>query len=106
MPGSISVIMVGFTYLWLQRLFLIRRKFAPDKKQKAMKQKTDFLRELYADEAVCFIADRHNVTPQQLLHYLHIGEPQTDAAASGDTFIPLEPNEIEILKGLSGAALD
>ena len=71
-----------------------------------MKQKTDYLRELYADEAVCFIADRHNVTPQQLLHYLHIGESQTDGAASSDAFIPLEANEIEILKGLSGTAGD
>ena len=57
-----------------------------------MKQKTELPEELCADEAVCFIADRHHVTPQQLLrHFLY-----------GETSIALEDNEIEILKGLSG----
>ena len=57
-----------------------------------MKQKTELPEELYADEAVCFIAYRHHVTPQQLLrHFLY-----------GEMSIPLEDNEIEILKGLSG----
>lgn len=55
-----------------------------------MEQKTDFPEELCADEAVCFIADRHNVTPPQLLHYFLVGEMS----------MPLEPNEVEILKGL------
>lgn len=43
-----------------------------------------------ADEAVCFIANRHHVTPQQLLRYFLYEE----------TSIPLENNEVEILKGL------
>ena len=47
--------------------------------------------ELCVDEAVCFIADRHHVTPQQLLRYFLYGEAS----------IPLEANEVEILKGLS-----
>ena len=47
--------------------------------------------ELCVDEAVCFIADRHHVTPQQLLRYFLYGEVS----------IPLEDNEVEILKGLS-----
>ncbi|MBO8475565.1 MAG: hypothetical protein IAB88_01070 [Bacteroidetes bacterium] len=47
--------------------------------------------ELCVDEAVCFIADRHHVTPQQLLRYFLYGEVS----------IPLEANEVEILKGLS-----
>ena len=53
--------------------------------------KTELSEELCADEAVCFIADRHHVTPQQLLRYFLYGE----------TSIPLEANEVEILKGLS-----
>ena len=57
-----------------------------------MKQKTELPEELCADEAVCFIAYRHHVTPQQLLRYF----------LNGETYIPLEPNEVEILKGLSG----
>ena len=57
-----------------------------------MKQKTELSEELCADEAVCFIADRHHVSPQQLLSYFLYGE----------TAIPLEPNEVEILKGLFG----
>ena len=58
---------------------------------KKMKPKTELPEELCADEAVCFIAYRHHVTPQQLLRYFLYGE----------TSIPLEPNEVEILKGLS-----
>lgn len=65
-----------------------------------MKQKTDFLRELYADEAVCFIADRHNVTPQQLIDDFLTGGFSARVMASEKTSIFLEPNEIEILKGL------
>ena len=56
----------------------------------------DILQELYADEAVCFIADRHHVTPQQLLYHF----------LSEDTFISLEANEVEILKGLSELVKD
>ena len=56
-----------------------------------MKQKTELPEELCADEVVCFIADRHHVTPQQLLHHFLYGEAP----------IALEDNEVEILKGLS-----
>ena len=56
-----------------------------------MKQTTELPEELCTDEAVCFIADRHHVTPQQLLrHFLY-----------GETSVALEDNEVEILKGLS-----
>ena len=56
-----------------------------------MIHRTELPEELYVDEAVCFIADRHHVTPQQLLRYFLYGEAS----------IPLEANEVEILKGLS-----
>ena len=56
-----------------------------------MMHKTELSEELCADEAVCFIADRHHVTPQQLLRYFLYGEAS----------VPLEANEVEILKGLS-----
>ena len=59
-----------------------------------MEQKTALPENLCADEAVCFIADRHHVTSQQLLRYFIYGE----------TSISLEANEVEILKGLSGKA--
>ena len=56
-----------------------------------MKQETELPEELCVDEAVCFIADRHHVSPQQLLrHFLY-----------GETSIALEDNEVEILKVLS-----
>ena len=55
-----------------------------------MKQKTELPEDLCADEAVCFIAYRHHVSPQQLLrHFL-----------DGEASISLEVNEVEILKGL------
>ena len=83
--------MVWFAHLWLRGSFLFRRNFASDKNENRMKQETELPEELCADEAVCFIADRHHVTPQQLLrHFLY-----------GETSIPLEDNEVEILKGLS-----
>ena len=56
-----------------------------------MKQTTELPEELCADEAVCFIAYRHHVSPQQLLRHFLCGEAS----------IPLEDNEVEILKGLS-----
>ncbi len=56
-----------------------------------MIHRTELPEELCVDEAVCFIADRHHVTPQQLLRYFLYGEVS----------IPLEANEVEILKGLS-----
>lgn len=66
-----------------------------------MKQDTELPEELCTDEAVCFIADRHHVTPSQLLHYFLFGEASMGGMASAKATIPLEPNEIEILKGLS-----
>ena len=66
-----------------------------------MKPKTELPEELCADEAVCFIADRHHVTPRQLLRHFLSGEIPANAAAPVRAAIPLEPNEIEILKGLS-----
>ena len=59
-----------------------------------------------ADEAVCFIADRHHVTPQQLLRHFLYGEVPANAATPVRAAIPLEPNEIKILKGLSGTIKD
>ena len=70
---------------------------------KRMKPKTELPEELCADEAVRFIADRHHVTPQQLLRHFLYGEVPANAAAPVRAAIPLEPNEIEILKGLSEA---
>ncbi len=66
-----------------------------------MQRKTELPEELCADEAVCFIADRHHVTPQQLLRYFLYGEISTNAVAPAMVTIPLEPNEIEMLNGLS-----
>ena len=61
-----------------------------------MKQTRELPEDLCADEAVCFIAYRHHVTPQQLLRYFLYGEAS----------IPLEDNEVEILKGLSEQVKD
>ena len=68
-----------------------------------MNQKIELPEELCADEAVCFIADRHHVTPQQLLRNLLWDEISPKVDGPVETTIPLEPNEIEILKGLFAA---
>ena len=60
--------MVRFPHFWLRHSALFRCNFASDKNEKnSMEQKTALPENLCADEAVCFIADRHHVTPQQLL---------------------------------------
>ena len=59
-----------------------------------MEQDMDLPETLCADEAVRFIADRHHLAPRQLLR----------AFLAGGTTLPLEPNEVEILKGLLAAA--
>ena len=99
----ISVKMVFFADLWLRLSRPFRRNFASAKNKK---MKTELSEELCADEAVCFIADRHHVTPRQLLRYFHYGKIPTGAAVPVEAAIPLESNEIEILKGLSGTAGD
>ena len=60
-----------------------------------MKQDMELPETLCTDEAVCFIADRYHVTPRQLLR----------AFLAGGTTLPLEPNEVEILKGLLSAVI-
>ena len=101
MQDANSVKMVCFPHLWLQHSSLFRCNFASDKNKNRMQRKTELLEELCADEAVCFIADRHHVTPQQLLRYFLYGEISTNAVAPAMVTIPLEPNEIEMLNGLS-----
>ena len=71
-----------------------------------MEHNTELPEELCADEAVCFIADRHHVTPRQLIRYFLYGNFSTDIMTPVEAVIPLEPNEIEILKGLSGTVRD
>lgn len=66
-----------------------------------MEQHTCLQEDLCADEAVCFIADRHHVTPQQLLSHFLAVESSPEGGARPGAEIPLEPNEMEILKGLS-----
>lgn len=66
-----------------------------------MEQEIELFEDLCTDEAVCFIADRHHVTPQQLLRIFLSDENTIKVDGLMKTIIPLEPNEIEILKGLS-----
>lgn len=67
-----------------------------------MRQQPDFPEELCADEAVCFIAERHHVLPRQLLRHFLFGETLAGKEDRAGAATPLEANEIEILKGLSG----
>ncbi len=58
--------------------------------------------ELYEDEVVCFIADRHHTTPHMLLQYFLSQEEgvvtDTEEALRA---LRLEENEIEILRKLT-----
>lgn len=63
----------------------------------------DFLEKLYADEAVCFIAGRHETTPQKLLQEFLAGSSGIVAGRKADRIPALESNEMEILRGLVNA---
>lgn len=67
---------------------------------------TEISERLCADEAVCFIAGRHNVTPRQLVDGFLASEEAVGGTAGSSLPIALEPNEIEILRGLSVALCD
>lgn len=68
-----------------------------------MELETEAFEELCMDEAVCFIAERHHVTPPHLLRHFLSGERPIQFDDAMQTGIDLEPNETEILKGLFGA---
>lgn len=71
-----------------------------------MEQETRSFEDLCMDEAVCFIADRHHVTPRQLLRNFLSGGMAPRVEDPVRTVISLEPNEREILKGLVEAMHD
>ncbi|CCY37679.1 unknown [Alistipes sp. CAG:831] len=61
-----------------------------------------YLEGLCEDDAVCFIAYRHHVTPQRLLRGFLAGELSCEGRGGvrSDAPIFLEPNEMEILKAI------
>lgn len=65
-----------------------------------MEKNIELPEELSTDEAVSFIAHRHNVTPQQLLTYYLSIRNATECQTPEKKTIPLETNETEILKEL------
>lgn len=71
-----------------------------------MEHETELFERLCMDEAVCFIADRHNVTSRQLLQDFFSREVSGKVDGPATAAVPLEPNETEILKGLSEAIND
>ena len=58
--------------------------------------------ELYEDEAICFIADRHHVSSQKRLQYFLLSEGMSVDGKKKIQMYRLEDNEIEILRGLIG----
>lgn len=71
-----------------------------------MEQETEAFEKLCMDEAVCFIAERHHVTPPHLLRQFLSGQMAIQFDDAVQTGIDLEPNETEILKGLFGAIIN
>ena len=58
--------------------------------------------EMYADDAVCFIANRYHVTPQEAVRSFLVQSGVVSDIKGNKTFdFRFEDNEIEILKGLS-----
>lgn len=58
--------------------------------------------EIYADDAVCFIANRYHVTPQEAVRSFLVQSGVVPDIKGNKTFdFRFEDNEIEILKGLT-----
>lgn len=58
--------------------------------------------EMYADDAVCFIANRYHVTPQEAVRSFLVQSGVISDIKGNKTFdFRFEDNEIEILKGLT-----
>lgn len=57
--------------------------------------------EMYADDAVCFIASRYHVTPQEAVQgFLVQSGIASNAKENKISYSRLEDNEMEIIKGL------
>lgn len=57
--------------------------------------------EMYADEAVCFIANRYHITTQEAVQGFLVQSGITSNAKENETSdFRLEDNEMEIMKGL------
>lgn len=65
-----------------------------------MKRETDIPTELYEDDAVCYIASRYHVSPQEAVKGF-LAQSGIIHGAMSD--FRLEDNEIEIMKGLMDA---
>lgn len=63
-----------------------------------MNQQTDIPEEIYADEIVCFLADRYHTTPRQVLQRF-IGQDNPALETPPGAF-RLEENEMAILRDL------
>ena len=65
-----------------------------------MKHDTNIPTELYEDDAVCYIASRYHVSPQEAVRGFLV---QSGIAHGEMSDFHLEDNEIEIMKGLMDA---
>lgn len=65
-----------------------------------MKHDMDIPTELYEDDAVCYIASRYHVSPQEAVRGFLVQSGIVHGAMSD---FHLEDNEIEIVKGLMDA---
>lgn len=67
-----------------------------------MNNKKNFSEKLYEDEAICFIANRHHITPLEVVQYFLAWEGTVSKQEKEPTSFLLEENEMEILRGLIG----
>ena len=67
-----------------------------------MNNKKNFSEKLYEDEAICFIAKRHHITPVEVVQYFLAWDETVPQQEKGLTSVLLEENEMEILRGLIG----
>lgn len=67
-----------------------------------MNKKSNIPAKMYEDEVVCFIAERHNSCPEQIVQCFLENSETTNAHTNSIGF-SLEDNEMELIKNLLDA---
>ena len=66
-----------------------------------MDKRIDIPISLYEDELIVFLADRYHVTPKKMLVDFLVRDGIIPASETSTGALPLEDNEVEILRGLT-----
>lgn len=70
-----------------------------------MNKRIDIPSELYEDEVVCFLADRYDVTPKEVVQCFLMQDGFVSEPENTPAIFRLEDNEMEIMRELTFGSL-